>query len=61
MSTKSNSKRRPKGLPIVRPQPDHRAILARRLDLIADIELQHGHHASAEHLSTQVTELRGAA
>jgi hypothetical protein len=60
MPTNPKPKHRPKALPIARPQPDHRAILARRLDLIANIELQHGHHARAEYLAVQAAELRGA-
>ncbi len=37
---------------------DHCAILARRLDLLADCELQHGHHGVAERLSRHAAELR---
>lgn len=40
---------------------DHRAILARRLDLIAGIELQHGHHRQAERLAWRAAELRECA
>lgn len=40
---------------------DHRAILARRLDVLADAELQHGHHAAAERLAWQAAALRQGA
>jgi len=40
---------------------DHRAILARRLDMLAGCELQHGHHAAAEHLARQAAAVREAA
>lgn len=39
---------------------DHRAILARHLDVLADCELQHGHHLMAEHLARQAQALREA-
>lgn len=42
-----------------RPTPtDHRVTLARRLDLLADVELQHGHHHQAERLAHAAAELR---
>lgn len=37
---------------------DHRAILARRLDMLAGAELQHGHHAAAERLAWRAAALR---
>lgn len=40
---------------------DHRVILARRLDVLADAELQHGHHATAERLAWRAAALRQAA
>ncbi len=40
---------------------EHRAILARRLDMLAGCELQHGHHVAAERLAQQAAELRGIA
>jgi hypothetical protein len=63
MHTNANPKpkHRPKAAPTTLPQPDHRAILARRLDLIADCELQHGHTVRAEYLARQAAELRGVA
>ena len=39
---------------------DHRVILARRLDLWANCELQHGHHGAAEHLARRAEALREA-
>ena len=44
-----------------RPVLDHRAILARRLDTMADCHLQQGLHAQAERLARQAADLRGAA
>jgi hypothetical protein len=38
----------------------HRTILARRLDMLADFELQAGHHAAAERLAWRAAELREA-
>ena len=40
---------------------DHRVILARRLDLWANCELQHGHHGAAEHLARRAEALREVA
>lgn len=40
---------------------DLRLILARRLDLLAGCELQHGHAAAAEHLAHRAAELRAVA
>ena len=42
------------------PTPDHRAILARRLDVLAGAELQHGHHHAAERLAWRAAALREA-
>ena len=53
-------RRRPKAAPVT-PQPDHRAILARRLEVLADCELQHGHVAAAERLSWRAMALREGA
>ena len=39
---------------------DHHAILARRLDILAGCELQHGHHLAAEHLAQRAQALREA-
>ena len=52
--------RRTKSVPTVQGQ-DHRLILARRLDLLAGCELQHGHVAAAEHLAHRAAELRQVA
>lgn len=60
MPTKTKTRRRK----LVAVQPvvlDHRAILARRLDLVAGIELQHGHHRMAEHLAHRAARLREGA
>lgn len=37
---------------------DHRVSLARRLDVLAGCELQHGHHLAAEHLARRAAALR---
>jgi predicted TIM-barrel enzyme len=39
---------------------DHRITLAMRLDMLADCELQHGHHLAAERLALQAQALREA-
>ena len=57
-SIKSKPRRKPTHL---RAPSDNRAMLARRLDLLADCELQHGHHVAAERLARRAAELRGAA
>lgn len=45
-----------------KPTPlDHRAILARRLDRLADHNLHMGHHHAAEHLAHRAAELREGA
>ena len=44
--------------------PVHRSYdpaLAATLDRLADAELQHGHHAAAEHLARQAAAMREAA
>ena len=59
---RTNTKlRRRKATPSNTSALDHRAILARRLDLIAGIELQHGHHRVAELLAHRAARLREAA
>lgn len=59
MPKRSTSRRK---VATIKPTPlDHRAILARRLDLMADLELQHGHHRQAEHLAHQAAQLRESA
>jgi len=40
------------------PKPDPRVVLARQLDLFANLELQHGHHLAAERLAWRAAELR---
>jgi hypothetical protein len=40
---------------------DRGAALAATLDRLADAELQHGHHAAAEHLARQAAAMREAA
>ncbi len=44
----------------VTPQPDHRVVLARRLEVLSGAELQHGHVAAAERLAWQAAALREA-
>lgn len=61
MPTTTNPKSRRKPIQHARPVMDHKAILARRLDLIAGCELQQGHIQRAEYLSQKAAELRGAA
>jgi hypothetical protein len=56
---KPKSHRKP--APPTRPVVDHKAILARRLDQLADFELHLGHHGAAERLAHRAAELRGAA
>lgn len=43
------------------PQVDPRAILARRLEILAGCELHHRHHDAAEHLAWRAAALREAA
>ena len=61
--TKINTKpkRRTKAQPTSPPQPDHRAILAARLDRLADHNLHLGYHHQAEQLARRAAEMRGAA
>ena len=59
MPTTTKSKRRTKAQPTSLPQPDHRAILAARLDRLADHNLHLGFHYQAERLARQAAELRG--
>lgn len=58
---KTTSKRPPPAPSLVSPLHDHRTILARHLDLIAGIELQHGHHRQAEHLAHRAALLQEVA
>ena len=51
----TKSTRRRKAAPVT---PDPRPTLARRLDLLADLHMQHGHHLAAERLSWRAAELR---
>ena len=60
MSKHSTPKRR-KPTPAATPIHDHKAILARRLDLLADCELQAGHHGAAVRLAWRAAALREAA
>lgn len=52
------TKRRRKPAQAVTLAVDHRAILARHLDILADCELQHGHHLAAERLALRAQALR---
>ena len=47
--------------PSMLPPSNQHAVLARRLDLLAGCELQHGHHIAAEHLARQAAVLRDGA
>lgn len=58
MTVTKKTKRPPRPQPA--PAVDHRATLARRLDLLADAELQHGHVAAAELLAHRAAQLREA-
>lgn len=49
-------KRRRKSAPLVVTS----AAQAAMLDRLADVELQHGHHAAAEHLARQAAAVREA-
>ena len=57
-SSKRPNRRRKLAAPVTPIAVDHRAILARRLDLLAGCELQHGHHHAAEHLARKAQALR---
>lgn len=60
--TKSTcSKKRQKARVVVAPLVDHRAILARRFDVLAGCELQRGHHLAAEHLARRAQALQEVA
>ena len=61
MTTTTKTKRRTKAQPTSLPQPDHRAILAARLDRLADHNLHLGYHHQAEQLARRAAEMRGAA
>ncbi len=54
------TKRRRKPAQTVTLAVDHRAILARRLDILAGCELQHGHHLAAERLALRAQAIREA-
>ncbi len=58
MTKPTNPTRRRGKAPLPNANPDHRTVIARRLDLLAGIELQHGHHAAAERLAWQAAEVR---
>ena len=47
MPITNNPKRRTKAQPIAQSRPDHRAILAARLDRLADHNLHLGFHGAA--------------
>ena len=51
-------RKRRKAVAVATATLDHRAILARRLDMLAGCELQHGHHLAAEHLARRAQALR---
>ena len=59
MITSTKPKRR-KTPTTISCNPDRQAILARRLDLLAGCELQHGHHLAAERLARLADDLRAA-
>ena len=56
----SHPKKRRKATAASSPALEHRAILARRLDMLAGCELQHGHHLAAENLARRAQALREA-
>lgn len=58
--TPKPSQRRPKPA-LALPSHDHRTILARRLEILAGCELQHGHHDAAERLAWRAAALRADA
>jgi len=57
--TPSSKKRRKSGATAT-STVDCRVTLAMRLDMLADCELQHGHHLAAEHLTRRAQALREA-
>ncbi len=61
MPTTTKPKRTRKAQPTSLPRPDHRAILAARLDRLADFHLHLGFHGAAEQLARRAAEMRGAA
>ncbi len=61
MQTITKPKRRRKAAPTTIPTPAHAALCPVMLDLMANFELQHGHHATAEHLARQAAAMREAA
>lgn len=60
LSPRKRPTRRRKSVQTVTSTVDHRAVLARRLDMLAGCELQHGHHLAAEHLARRAQALREA-
>ncbi len=61
-TTKARTSRRrevAKAQPTSLPQPDHQAILAARLDRLADHNLHLGYHHQAEQLAQRAAEMRG--
>jgi hypothetical protein len=60
MTNPTNPTRRRPKTPLPNANPDHRSVIARRLDLLADCELQAGHHAAAEQLAWRAAEMREA-
>lgn len=61
MQTFTKRKSLTKATPKPSLQADQRAIVARRLDRLADHHLHLGFHVQAEHLAKQAAELRGRA
>lgn len=64
VTKQSNRRRKSKNLATARgfaAATDTRAIIARRLDMLANFELQHGHHHTAEHLARRAAALREVA
>ena len=59
--TKRAGKRHKQAATVTPAADDHRVILARRLDVLAGCELQHGHHDAAEHLARRAAALRTVA
>ena len=57
---KNTTPKRREPAPAINTSNDHRAILARRLEILAGCELQHGHHAAAERLAWRAAALREA-
>lgn len=57
-TSKRPNRRRKQAATVTPAVTDHRVILARRLDVLAGCELQHGHHHAAEHLARRAQALR---